>query len=132
MFSSAVCLFCYSNYDDGGDEQHWDFPEFQLLGVNQSALLREANEYKYRSEEELGPVYGFVDLLQRIGHWEILRKFASILGVLIHVESINDGTIPEEYVVRKKTESIMFANTPAVRWRGAEKYPSAPEVHKGC
>ncbi|KAK5949622.1 hypothetical protein OHC33_009429 [Knufia fluminis] len=87
LFISAISLFCYFKYNDGGAEQRLDFPEFQLLDINVQALLREANAHKHGSDEELGSVFEFIDLLQRIGHWGISRKFATILGELIHAET---------------------------------------------
>lgn len=87
LFFSAICFFCYSKYGDGTDEQHLDFPELKVLDIDVSELLREANGYKKGNDLEIGPLCGFVDLLQRIGHWEIARKFASLLGALIHAES---------------------------------------------
>lgn len=88
LFSSAICLFCYVKYGDSEEaQQQLDFPEFQQLNVSVTSLLREARGSKPRPDEQLGTMYGFVDLLQRIGHWEISRKFASILGTVIHAEA---------------------------------------------
>ncbi len=87
MFFSAICLFCYSKYGDGAQEQQLIFPELQLRDNDVSALLREADGNRNGSDVEIGPLCTLVDLLERIGHWEIARKFASILGGLIHAES---------------------------------------------
>lgn len=87
LFFGAICLFCYSKYGDEADEQHLDFPELKLLDVDVSMLSREANGYKKGNDLETGPLCGLVDLLQRIGHWEIARKFAALLSALIHAES---------------------------------------------
>lgn len=88
LFYSAICLFCYSKYGSSlGEQNKWDFPEFQLLHVNVASLLRGAKGSSSRNDEDFGPVYGFADLLQRIGHYEVSRKFASILGVVIHAEA---------------------------------------------
>lgn len=86
LFFSAICLFCYSKYGDGEDEQRVNYPELRILDVDEAALLREAKGYKKGTDLEIGPFCGLVDLLQRIGHWEIARKFASLLGALVHAE----------------------------------------------
>lgn len=92
MFLAAVCFFCYSKFGTHDDAtfENLDFPEFKLLGTNTASLLFEANGYRYgrpAAIEANGLLCGLTDLLQRIGHWEIARKFASILGALIHNES---------------------------------------------
>jgi len=88
MFASAICLFCYSKYGcEGKNGEQLDFPEFTLLDVHVAALLLEINKTKRSGDDELSPVHEYIDLLQRIGHWEISRKFASILRTLIQVES---------------------------------------------
>ncbi|EON65742.1 hypothetical protein W97_04981 [Coniosporium apollinis CBS 100218] len=92
MFLAAVCFFCYSKFGTHDDAtfESLDFPEFKLLGTNTASLLFEANGYRYgrpAAIEANGLLCGLTDLLQRIGHWEIARKFASILGALINNES---------------------------------------------
>ena len=83
MFSSAICLFCYSKYSLA-EGHSVTFPELQLVGADVTLLLKEA---KSRSSE-IGPLYALVDILQRVGHWEISRTFASILGALLQAESV--------------------------------------------
>ena len=93
MFSGAICLFCYSKYGVGSSNvsaENLNFPEFQLLDADAPSLLREANGYEngLASEVEvMSLICGLGDLLHRIGHWGVSRKFASILEVLIHAES---------------------------------------------
>lgn len=86
LFFSAICLFCYSKYGGGEDERRVDIPELRMLDVDEAALLREANGTKKGSNLEIGPFCVLVDLLQRIGHWEIARKFASLLGAVVYAE----------------------------------------------
>ena len=86
MFSSAICLFCYSKYGNGSNAVSVEFPELQLLDADVSALLREAKSGS-SADVEMGALCGLVDMLQRIGHWEISRTFASILGVLLQTEA---------------------------------------------
>ena len=86
MFTGAICLFCYSKYGDGASDGSVVFPELQLLDADVSSLLREVKSGS-SADVEIGPLCGLVDLLQRIGHWEISRTFASILGVVLQAES---------------------------------------------
>lgn len=61
------------------------FPEFRLFDTTVTPLLREARGSS--TDVEMGSLYGLVDLLKRIGHWEVSRKFASVVGVLLQAES---------------------------------------------
>ncbi|ETN41350.1 uncharacterized protein HMPREF1541_03285 [Cyphellophora europaea CBS 101466] len=88
MFCSAVCLFCQAKYGDGGNQSlPCTFPELQLFDTNVTSSIRTAREPQSTGGDGSKSVYNFVDLLQRIGHWQISRKFASILSVLIHTET---------------------------------------------
>lgn len=100
MFLAALSWYCYTRYgtDTGSEEMSaqgaLDFPEMQLLKVNPAMLLFEANGFKLgkpAAVEASGALCGLTDLLQRIGHWEIARKFGSILGALIHNETDPNG-----------------------------------------
>ncbi|KAL2408443.1 hypothetical protein ABEF93_003413 [Exophiala dermatitidis] len=96
MFRAGVAWFCYTRYGAGGDAQSGlstdglDFPEFKLLGVNPALILFQANGYKHgrpTTTEINAALCGLTDLLRRIGHWEIARRFAAILGALLHNEN---------------------------------------------
>ena len=100
MFLAAVSWYCYTRYGpDGGPNDilthgPFNFPEMALLEVNPAMLLFEANGFKLGKPaaiEASGALCGLTDLLQRIGHWEIARKFGSILGALIHNEANPNG-----------------------------------------
>jgi len=99
LFRAGIAWFCYTRFatraDEGGGEQRMpvatekslDFPEFKLLGVNPALLLFQANGYKHgrpTTTEINAALSGLTDLLRRIGHWEIARRFAAILGALLH------------------------------------------------
>lgn len=86
-FSSIICLFCYAKYSDGGNDSPLDFPEFQFFSTAVASLLKEA---KGSSSLDIGlsPLYGFVDLLQRIGHWGISRTLASLVEVMLQAEGM--------------------------------------------
>ena len=86
IFSSAICLLCYSKYAGGASDTYASLPELEILDTDVVSLLREVKSDS-SSELDIGPVSGLVDLLKRIGHWEISRTFASILGVLLQAES---------------------------------------------
>lgn len=96
MFRAGIAWFCYTRFGAGGDDRRGivseslDFPEFKLLGVNPALLLFQANGYKYgrpTTTEINAALCGLTDLLRRIGHWEIARRFAAILGALLHNEA---------------------------------------------
>ena len=66
------------------------FPEMEMMNVNPALVLFEANGFKIMQPDTMEvnrSLSGFADLLQRIGHWEIARKFARILGALIQTET---------------------------------------------
>ena len=97
MFLAALSWFCFIRYGpqapaaDYSTRETLDFPEIRLLGVNPAALLFESNGFrreKPRNVHASGALCGLIDLLQRIGHWEIARRFASILGALVHQETL--------------------------------------------
>ena len=95
IFACAICLFCFSKYSDAVSTDAQSPPlhaqEFPLLEVDLLALLREASGYQSSSAsspvDTTSTIYGLCDLLRRVGHWEISRKFASIVTVLMQNES---------------------------------------------
>ncbi|KAK3669195.1 hypothetical protein LTR78_010930 [Recurvomyces mirabilis] len=88
IFLVAICWYCAYRYSNDGDNPSLtslSFPEATVLGVNPSTLLFEAHGYKYgkpTSMEANEVICRFADLLQRLGHWEIARKYASIIEAL--------------------------------------------------
>ncbi|KAK5108573.1 hypothetical protein LTR62_008149 [Meristemomyces frigidus] len=88
IFLVAICWYCAYRYSNDGDNPSLTsliFPEATLLGVNPSTLLFEANGYKYGRPTPMEAnevICRIADLLRRLGHWEIARKFASILEAL--------------------------------------------------
>jgi hypothetical protein len=96
MFKAGIAWYCYSRFGSRGEAQsdlgqeNLDFPEFKLFGVNPAVLLFQANGYKHggpSSTEINAALCGLTDLLRRIGHWEIARRFAAILGALLPNEA---------------------------------------------
>lgn len=96
MFMAGIAWFCYTRFGIREDGQRaWaadglDFPEFKIVGVNPGLLLFQANGYKHgrpTTAETNAALSGLTDLLRRIGHWEIARRFAAILGALLHNEA---------------------------------------------
>ena len=95
MFRAGIAWFCYTRFglEDNPTRglalDNLDFPELRMLGVNPALLLFQANGYRHgrpTAIEVNGALCGLTDLLRRIGHWEIARKFAAILGALLHNE----------------------------------------------
>ncbi|KIW37533.1 uncharacterized protein PV06_10183 [Exophiala oligosperma] len=108
MFRAGIAWFCYTRFGTRGGgagdgtgnngnnnkavttSESLDFPEFRLLGVNPALLLFQVNGYKHglpTTAEINAALCGLTDLLRRIGHWEIARRFAAILGALLHNDS---------------------------------------------
>ncbi|KAI1630221.1 early growth response protein [Exophiala viscosa] len=96
MFRAGIAWFCYTRFgiETGVNKalaaENLEFPEFKLLGVNPALLLFQANGYKHgrpTAAEVNAALCGLTDLLRRIGHWEIARRFAAILGALLHDEA---------------------------------------------
>ncbi|KIX03111.1 uncharacterized protein Z518_06661 [Rhinocladiella mackenziei CBS 650.93] len=94
MFRAGIAWFCYTRFGMDGQRaltpDGLDFPEFKLLGVKAALLLFQANGYKHgrpTTTEINAALCGLTDLLRRIGHWEIARRFAAILGALLHNEA---------------------------------------------
>ncbi|KAK0262732.1 hypothetical protein LTR35_017660 [Friedmanniomyces endolithicus] len=89
IFLIAICWHCAYRYNNDNDTislTSLTFPEAAVLGVDPSTLLFEANGYKHGrpTPVEVNEVIcRFADLLQRLGHWEIARKFASIIDALV-------------------------------------------------
>ncbi|KAJ5281313.1 hypothetical protein N7478_006685 [Penicillium angulare] len=88
VFCAAITWFCYIKLGrDGPDlSQHdLEFPEFKVMGVNCYQILFEANGYKGKrlKSTESSVFRGFIDLLQRVGHWGISNTLASILRLLL-------------------------------------------------
>lgn len=74
-----------------------DFPELARLNVNSQTLLFKAHEYKLTKPktQESSTLSGLVDLLHRIGHWGLSRKFAEqILFLQGNTEMESQSAIP--------------------------------------
>lgn len=96
MFRAGIAWFCYTRFGIRADGErtivpdNLDYPEFKHVGVNPAALLFQANGYKHGRPSAMeinAALCGLTDLLRRIGHWEIARRFAAILGALLHNEA---------------------------------------------
>ncbi|KIW22900.1 uncharacterized protein PV07_11148 [Cladophialophora immunda] len=97
MFRAGIAWFCYTRFGSqaagqrtAGAAEALEFPEFKTIGVNPALLLFQASGYKHgkpTTTETNAALSGLTDLLRRIGHWEIARRFAAILGALLHNEA---------------------------------------------
>jgi hypothetical protein len=97
MFQAGIAWFCYTRFgsEQEGSQQttmteNADYPEFKVVGVNPGLLLFQASGYKHgkpTTTETNASLSGLTDLLRRIGHWEIARRFAAILAALLHNEA---------------------------------------------
>ncbi|GAB1210450.1 hypothetical protein APSETT445_009243 [Aspergillus pseudonomiae] len=82
LYQAAMVWYAYLKFGVDNHDSPKDFPEFACLNVNCHALLFESNGFKISRPKikESSTLSGLVDLLRRIGHWGISRKFADQLA----------------------------------------------------
>ena len=90
MFYAALIWYCYAEYGqsnaDEGAMRNTEFPEFKQLGISGQRVLFEAHGFKNARPTRLQSMVatGLHDLLGRMGHWEISRKFASLIIYMVY------------------------------------------------
>ncbi|KAJ2996958.1 hypothetical protein NUW58_g810 [Xylaria curta] len=88
-FYSALVVYSYIKYKPsvdsyGSSQDEVDIPELQVSGSTGSLNLNsDKPTTTIFSPIEPSILCNAIDLLRRIGHWEISRKFASILQILL-------------------------------------------------
>jgi hypothetical protein len=108
LFLAGIASYCYAQFwhlqpSQSQEPPTLDFPEFSLRGASIPQHLfktsfpheRRGNGNPEEHHNNSGPVvpvgtgmlYMLTDMLQRIGHWGIARKFAGILGALVQADS---------------------------------------------
>lgn len=90
LYWAALTWYCFLQFSEGQTDRLFDsgfeFPELLALGVDPRGLLLEeenlANQQSMSilTSKTLG---GLVDLLGRIGNWELSRKLASLMTTLV-------------------------------------------------
>lgn len=97
MFCAALIWYCYAEYGqsntDEGAMRMTEFPEFKQLGISGRRVLFEAHGFKNTRPTRLQSIVatGLQDLLERMGHWEISRKFASLITYMVY------GDVQDDY-----------------------------------
>ncbi|KAH6700582.1 fungal-specific transcription factor domain-containing protein [Leptodontidium sp. MPI-SDFR-AT-0119] len=94
VFLAAIAWYCYIQFDQAGCGlpqtfgESLDITESMVFGANPLQLLFEASGFKIEKPKltEISPLRGLTDMLHRIGHWGISRRFARILGLLLYGE----------------------------------------------
>ncbi|KAJ8125105.1 hypothetical protein O1611_g8533 [Lasiodiplodia mahajangana] len=88
-FYSAMVVYTYIKFKPSADpyapsHDEVDIPELQVSGSN-GALNPASDKVSsaFFSPVEPSILCNAIDLLRRIGHWEISRRFASILQILL-------------------------------------------------
>ena len=91
LFSAAIVWSAYLNSLSGSTpsitpEDTLGFAEFRLLGIDFTHQWVNGIGFGKRSLSAIkaSTLCTLTDILQRIGYWEISRKFSSILSLLIH------------------------------------------------
>lgn len=85
VFAAVICLFTHVKYGGSQSDESPNFSEFRLFNVAITSLLMDAKGDS-SPDVGMGTLYTFVDLLRRVGHWEISRTFASIAEILLQSE----------------------------------------------
>ena len=91
-FLAAIVWYCYIKFDRNNSAQLQPFddpleiPELRIFHINSPQHLFEASGFKNGKPKltEASPLQGLTDQLFRIGHWGISRRFACIIGLLVH------------------------------------------------
>jgi hypothetical protein len=95
LFFAGIALFCYTarQMNPRDKRENWQrellsLPEIKLLDTSNVMYIfeQQRNRSDNLSAIEAGALCNITDLLQRIGHWEIARKYASTLESLLNVE----------------------------------------------
>lgn len=96
LFCASLIWYCYTEFgQDNADDRILvsnDFPEFQQLGICGQDILFEAHGFKKTRPSRLESmvIIGLHDLLRRMGHWDISRKFASLVICILYGEVSDD------------------------------------------
>ncbi|KAK6816016.1 hypothetical protein RU639_008988 [Aspergillus parasiticus] len=93
LYQAAMVWYAYLKFGVDNHDSPKDFPEFACLNVNCQALLFESNGFKISRPKikESSTLSGLVDLLRRIGHWGISRKFADQLARMMQGGAEDDA-----------------------------------------
>jgi hypothetical protein len=92
LYRAATVWYAYLEYGMDVDPSsretsavNVEFPEYSRFKVNSQALLFEGHGYRTSRPKtsESSTLCGLVDLLHRIGHWGLSRKFAEQLSFLL-------------------------------------------------
>jgi hypothetical protein len=93
LYRAATVWYVYSEYGldihpsspETPPAVNIEFPEFSQLKMSSQCLIFEANGYRTSrpKSSESSTLCGLVDLLHRIGHWGLSRKFAEQLNFLL-------------------------------------------------
>ncbi|KAL5324757.1 hypothetical protein ACEPPN_005874 [Leptodophora sp. 'Broadleaf-Isolate-01'] len=90
LFAAALVWYCYTEFGrdslEDGPIRKTEAPELKKLSICSQNLLFEAHGFKHSRPTSLESriICRLHDLLIRIGHWEISRKFASIIMCMVY------------------------------------------------
>lgn len=88
IFRAVLVWFCYCEFGQGQPSllpAVTDFPELLSIGIDCRKVLFEANNFRSlrSSAAECRTFCALIDMLDRIGHWGISHKLASLLRVIV-------------------------------------------------
>ena len=91
MFQAAIAWYCYVKFSavvniSYTEAASLDFPEIRALDIIPEQYLFEVSGFQKGKPSviEASPLCRLTDMLHKVGHWEIARRYARILGLLIH------------------------------------------------
>ncbi|KAG0645328.1 hypothetical protein D0Z07_9042 [Hyphodiscus hymeniophilus] len=90
-FSAAIAWYCYTKFGVADNHapdcnENLDFPETKALGIRSGQQLFELCGATRPKPTVMGagPLRGLTDMLNKLGHWDTSKRFAGILGLLLH------------------------------------------------
>jgi hypothetical protein len=94
LYRACLIWYVYTRFgrDSGGEgssgisTEQFDFPELVSTGIDGPRVLFVANGFKKirPTTSESSTLFHLLDILNRLGHWGISQKMASLLSVLVH------------------------------------------------
>jgi len=99
LFRAAIASYLYAHFGPS-EESHAsmesaDFPEMQHLGITPSQHLfkTSGNRPGKPTIAELRRLWAMRDMLQRVGHWGIARRYSALLAILFEGDVMNNPSL---------------------------------------
>jgi hypothetical protein len=96
LYRVSIVWYAYTRFcrDDSGSLSpvELDFIELNKVGIDGQRALFAANGFKKArpTTSESSTLFQAIDLLERLGHWGISQKMASMISILVHGKQSNE------------------------------------------